>query len=196
MRQLIVFIQRLAILCVIVMGLAAPTLSVHAANSSPSPEIQKLSDLILLRLSLMEPVAAYKWLNGIPVADARREMRVVAVGKGAAEGVGLDPQTIEPFIRQQMEIAKAVQHALIDGWEQETRPVPTTVPDLADVTRPAIIAVTSDILIQLERVLPMLRDSRTRPILVGDLTDRAAGYGLRESDFRRLVDAAASVDFD
>lgn len=144
----------------------------------------------------MEPVAAYKWLNGLPVADVEREARVIVASKRAAAGAGLDPQTIEPFIRRQMEIAKAVQYALIDGWEQKLRPVPITAPDLANVTRPAIIAATSDILIQLERVLPMLRDPRTQAVLVGDLTDRAAGYGLRASDFRRLIDAVASVDFD
>ncbi len=168
------FIQRLGVLCVIVMGSVAIALSAHAATSSPSHEIQKFSDLILRRLTLMESVAAYKWLSGVAVTDGRREARVVAAGKGIAAGAGLDPEIVEPFIRQQIEIAKAVQYAFIEDWEQELRPVPITAPDLATVTRPAIIAATTDILLQLERVLPILRDTRTQSVLVEDLTDRAA----------------------
>jgi len=189
------FIQRLAVSCFLCVATVAATLPAHATHPSASPEINRFADLVQHRLALMETVAAYKWLNGVAITDAGREERVIAAGKHAAASVGLDPETVEPFIRQQIETAKAVQKALMADWKQAAGPRPTTAPDLATVIRPAISVATSDILRQLGRVLPLLRDTRTQSDLVRDLTERAAGYGVDESNFQRLVEAAASVGY-
>lgn len=193
MHDMTRMIRRLVPTSVWFLALVALSGPLSAQTPPVSPEIQRFADLMVHRLALMELVAADKWRRGTPIVDAGREQRVIDAGKHVAMEAGLDPETVEPFIRAQMEAAKALQVSLVDDWEQGARPPPAQAPNLATVTRPAISAATSDILRQLVRVLPLLQDTRTQAVLVNTVTGGAAQYGLSESDVRSIVEAAASV---
>ena len=57
----------------------------------------------------MVDVAAYKWLNGVPIEDLAREGIVIETGKQSAQEYGLGPESIGSFVQAQMDLAKAVQ---------------------------------------------------------------------------------------
>ena len=75
-----------------------------------SPELERLGDLLVHRLYLMEQVAAAKWQAYGKITDAPREARVIEASKKNAAAAGLYPDTATPFVVAQMDAPKAIQN--------------------------------------------------------------------------------------
>ena len=104
---------------------------------------EALYRLINERLSLMEQVAAYKWINEQPIAVPERETLVIsnAVRDGLQYGITTDSSSA--FFSAQIAAAKIIQQCWFDRWEAEKPPV--TAEDLAGVVRPKLIRLGREI---------------------------------------------------
>jgi chorismate mutase-like protein len=78
--------------------------------------------LINERLSLMEQVAAYKWINEQPIAVPERETLVIsnAVRDGLQYGITTDSSSA--FFSAQIVAAKIIQQCWFDRWEEDKPP--------------------------------------------------------------------------
>ena len=110
---------------------------------------EALYRLINERLSLMEQVAAYKWINEQPIAVPERETLVIsnAVRDGLQYGITTDSSSA--FFSAQIAAAKIIQQCWFDRWEAEKPPV--TAEDLADVVRPKLISLGREIVSRLAK---------------------------------------------
>lgn len=81
-----------------------------------SPASVQLGELINQRLSFMQDVAADKAVNHKPVEDLQQESRVLANSVSRAGELGLDAESVKPFIQAQMDAAKAIQYRYRADW--------------------------------------------------------------------------------
>ena len=104
---------------------------------------EALYRLINERLSLMEQVAAYKWINEQPISAPEREILVIsnAVRDGLQYGITTDSSSA--FFSAQIVTAKIIQQCWFDRWEAGKAPV--TAEDLAGVVRPKLISLGREI---------------------------------------------------
>lgn len=107
-----------------------------AAQASPADD---LYPLVGERLSLMRDVAAFKWLNDLPVTDVERESVVLEAAGEQALRAGLKPETAAAFFREQIEAAKDIQHYWFERWSEGGAPV--VAPDLGTDIRPRLLAL-------------------------------------------------------
>lgn len=186
--------KRLFWASVMVLVLAAP--SAGTAKDSLSPQLDRLGDLIVERLSLMEDVAAYKWVHKLPVEDKAREKAVIAAGQKAAAALGLAPKSISPFLHAQMDAAKAVQKAKIDRWRKRRANPPRTAPDLAKDLRPAISAVTDALLRQLAIARPQLETGTQVAAFTAHLRQKLTSeFNLKRSAAKAISNGIFSVRY-
>ncbi|MBF6636001.1 chorismate mutase [Rouxiella silvae] len=75
-----------------------------------------LPGLINERLSYMKDVASSKAENHQPVEVLAQEDKVLTATQKTAESLGLDPESIKPFIVAQMSAAKAIQYRYRADW--------------------------------------------------------------------------------
>ncbi|MGV0035476.1 MAG: transporter substrate-binding domain-containing protein [Candidatus Azotimanducaceae bacterium WSBS_2022_MAG_OTU7] len=104
---------------------------------------ETLYRLINERLSLMEQVAAHKWINAQPIAAPERE--VFVIGKAVDDGLqyGITTRSSSAFFAAQIEAAKDIQQCWFDRWE--TGFEPATAEDLVVTVRPKLIVLGSKI---------------------------------------------------
>ncbi len=100
---------------------------------------ETLYRLINERLSLMEQVAAYKWINEQPIAVPEREVFVInnAIDDGLQYGITTDSSGA--FFLAQIEAAKDIQQCWFARWE--TGQAPESAEDLVAVIRPKLITL-------------------------------------------------------
>lgn len=86
-----------------------------------------VASLINQRLSYMKDVAGYKANNHLAIEDLPQEAKVLSSSVLEAEKLGLDGESVKPFIQAQMDAAKAIQYryradwlsVLAKGWQPE-----------------------------------------------------------------------------
>ena len=119
-----------------------------SASASDGPQ---LFNLIGQRLSYMQAVAAYKAAAHKPIEDIAQEKKVIAKATEQARKVGLDPRSVVPFLKAEIDAAKAIQYRYRADWlsvpQKNARAVPL------DVTRSGIGETGDAILTQLQSVL-------------------------------------------
>jgi cyclohexadienyl dehydratase len=110
---------------------------------------EALYRLINERMSLMEQVAAYKWINEQPIAVPERETLVIsnAVRDGLQYGITTDSSSA--FFSAQIVAAKIIQQCWFDRWEEDKPP--ETAEDLAGVVRPKLISLGREIVSRLAK---------------------------------------------
>ncbi len=196
------FLRSAAFMCagVVAIGfMAVPYASV--AEDDPvqeqvvlSPELERLGDLLVHRLYLMEQVAAAKWQAYGKITDAPREARVIDASKKNAAAAGLDPDTITPFVVAQMDAAKAIQNQATKQW-RAGKSSPAPAPSLSRTLRPAISAVTARILDQLLMVQPLLASDDQKEALAIRLAAQLEPLGLGAETADTLVRTAAQIEY-
>lgn len=113
----------------------------------------ELTALVVERLSLMQPVAAWKHANDAPIEDLAREAVVLQAAQEAAAAQGIDPDSVVEFFQAQIDAAKDIQRCWILRWDQGRTDLPDSPPDLVADIRPdllrlgdAVIAMLADAL--------------------------------------------------
>lgn len=97
-------------LLLVVLSLAAVSTDVQASENGNLP------GLINERLSYMKDVASSKAVNHQPVEVLEQEARVLADTQRVAASLGLDPDSVKPFIVAQISAAKAIQYRYRADW--------------------------------------------------------------------------------
>lgn len=131
-----------------------------AANGPVStPEFGRLLNLVDQRLQLMKDVAAYKYANHMAIENQQRETVVLANAMASARQLELNPATLEPFFRLQIEMAKKIQKSWIESWQaQGIAPNRQALSaDLKTDIRPALLVLGTQLVEQLPLALPELK---------------------------------------
>jgi chorismate mutase len=145
-------------------------------------KIDRILTLIGQRLGYMDDVARNKWNSGAPIEDLPREREIIdSLGKQAA-GYGLDAGIARDFFRAQIEASKIIQRTRFAEWRAQNQPPFTNLPDLRDKIRPALDALTPELMQSLAAALPMLQttggaelvNGRSKIIIAVRAADRAA----------------------
>ncbi|HEX3169775.1 MAG TPA: gamma subclass chorismate mutase AroQ [Burkholderiales bacterium] len=165
-----------------------------ATQPPAAPDVGKIDRVLVLvaeRLSYMDDVARNKWNSGAPIEDLPREREIIdSLGKQAA-GYGLDAGTAREFFRAQIEASKIIQRTRFAEWRAQNQPPFKNLPDLRDKIRPALDALTPELMNALAGALPVLRssggaglvDARAAVVVVV----RAADIGARDEAIGPLV---------
>ena len=147
-------------------ALAALLFSLLAACATQQPpadvaKIDRVLTLIQQRLAIADDVARNKWNSGAPIEDLPREREIIeGIGKQAA-GYGVAPELARDFFRAQIEASKLIQNARFREWRAADQRKFETVRDLARDIRPALDALTPEMMSALAAALPALRASGT-----------------------------------
>lgn len=164
-----------------------------ASEHTLSPELTRFADLIVERLHLMKGVAAYKFHNRRPVEDLSREAAVIEAGKAQAGRLGIEPESVTPFLQAQMDAAKRVQHLWIAAWRNHAAPEPEKERDLTSDLRPAISNATYLVLRLLFRARDQLDGAENREALADYLHDGMVGLGLGGVDAWKVIEGAVAA---
>ncbi len=134
-------------------GIGIVALVARPSQVSAEPSAQAVFERIAERLSLMQPVAAWKLANDVAVEDLAREAVVLESATGAAVEAGLDAETAQAFFEAQIEAAKDIQHCWIGRWEAGTAQPPESAPDLTTEIRPRLLELGVELLDSIEAAL-------------------------------------------
>ncbi|MCC5887066.1 MAG: transporter substrate-binding domain-containing protein [Gammaproteobacteria bacterium] len=162
-----------------------PAATDAASDARTSPELQRLLDLIEHRAHLMPDVARWKWQRNLPITDGEQEDAVLARSTQEAMRAGLDPVGAQALVAAQMAVARDIQQASFERFEQ-TAP-PAGGPDLHTDLRRAINATTAAILATLPPVLPLLPERRD--LLTEALRARLQPLGASSTSIASLAEA-------
>jgi chorismate mutase len=145
-------------------------------------QIDRILTLIGQRLGYMDDVARNKWNSGAPIEDLPREREIIdSLGKQAA-GYGLDAGIARDFFRAQIEASKIIQRTRFAEWRVQNQPPFKNLPDLRDKIRPALDALTPELMQSLAATQPVLQstggaalvNARSKIIIVVPASDFAA----------------------
>lgn len=119
--------------------------------------IDRVLVLIQQRLGYMDDVARNKWNTGAPIEDLPREREIIEGIGEQAPGYGLDPATARDFFRAQIEASKIIQTTRFTKWRAQNQPPFRNLPGLREHIRPALDALTPEMMAALAAALPALR---------------------------------------
>lgn len=151
-----------------------------------SGDEQRLVGLISARLSYMDEVAAYKWMNGLPIEDLEREAVVLdkAVISGLNKGIRIE--TSKAFFSQQIDAAKEIQRYWFTYWK--SNPAPGSAPDLINIVRPELIRLGN----ALTKELAILQHTT---VVERNFLDKTRIKGLSSSGRQKLYTALNGIRF-
>ena len=145
-------------------------------------KIDRVLVLVAERLSYMDDVARNKWNSGAPIEDLPREREIIeGLGRQAAD-YGLDSGTARDFFRAQIEASKIIQRTRFAQWRAQNQPPFKNPRDLRDTIRPALDALTPELMKSLAAAVPVLQtpgsaelvEARAKVVITVDASDRAA----------------------
>ncbi|MFP6807365.1 MAG: gamma subclass chorismate mutase AroQ [Pseudomonadales bacterium] len=102
-----------------------------------------LVELVNERLTYMDDVAAYKWINKLPIEDLAREQLVLEQAILAGLSSGIRAATSRDFFSAQIDAAKEIQRYWFDQWSSNSAPssAPSVAPNLAKSVRPKLLQI-------------------------------------------------------
>ena len=134
-------------------------------------DVDELLGLMKKRLDLAADVARFKYVNKLPIADGKREERLLAKLLEAAETTSLDAELTRSFFNAQLAASKQLQDDLHARWTKDNKSLAAgDVAELKRVLRPKIDQVSLDLVATLAKLQPHLKDSAARQLV----RDRAA----------------------
>ena len=169
-------------------GVFAALLVLLLAGCATQPAVQdvgkidRLLTLIGQRLGYMDDVARNKWTSGAPIEDLPREREIIDSLGRQAPSYGLDAATARDLFRAQIEASKMIQRTRFAEWRAHNQPPFKNLPDLRDTIRPALDALTPELMQSLVDALPVLHstggatlvNARAKIIIVVRAADDAA----------------------
>ncbi|PKH24483.1 chorismate mutase AroQ, gamma subclass [Enterobacterales bacterium CwR94] len=165
------------------------TLALCLSFAVQASDITPLTSLINQRLGWMQDVAGEKFQQNLAVEDLAQEARVLQATANKAATLGLDGESVKPFIQAQMDAAKRIQRHYIAEWKTQL-PAGWQPRPLSEV-RAAIAQQSDAILAQLANQLKAgqtITDA-DRAQFAQQLSERP----LSASDINSLFDALMQV---
>lgn len=161
---------------------------IETSKTAGENAAEELLGLMKERLSLVEGVARAKWNAGSPIADAKREGRLLASRVEDAAALGLDRDLVRAFLEGQLAASKKYQAGLFEKFKKDGVKEFPKVADLRRELRPRIDQIDREMVATLARLVPHLREKAVQERL------RRDGENLLGPDFdaevRRLALAA------
>ena len=134
-----------------------------------------------LRLALMPAVAEHKRRHDLPVEDPTQENAIVQHAVVQAQDTGLDSVAVQELFRVQIELAKQVQRATLQG--EVVIPAWAHGLDLTADLRPVLVTLGNRIVRELTSVLPSLED---RDLTLRVAEEEITTAGIPEAAKRQL----------
>ncbi len=136
-------------------------IEIHPTHAQRNPDsfdetqsqITTLARLVDQRLSHMRDVAAYKWINGLPIEDTDRERIVLESSQKSAEKYQLEATSTQRFFEQQIILAKRIQQDWFSQWRKHGFN-DYHYADLDSEVRPALIYLGEEILVAIHKLEP------------------------------------------
>lgn len=127
---------------------------------APSPPQARLVEYTAQRLELAREVAWFKYREGQPVKDRRREKERLGVLVADGRRLGVPTGRTRGYFKAQMRASRAYQQILISGWQRGGALPTQPSRDLKKVLRPQIERLDAGILAQLAATGDSSRDAR------------------------------------
>jgi chorismate mutase len=118
------------VLCAIVAALVSTIAAPAASADDPNPFID-LVDAATQRLQTADPVAAFKWKNGLAVDDPARVRQVLESVTAEAKTKQIDPLFVSDIFDDQINATDAIEYARFSEWKLDPASAPTSAPDLS-----------------------------------------------------------------
>ncbi|HJO94929.1 MAG TPA: gamma subclass chorismate mutase AroQ [Victivallales bacterium] len=129
---------------------------VYADNSTPSTNsVKNFTNLCVLlnnRLKLMKEVAAYKYINKLPIEDRNREKIVLNASIKKAIKEGLQPASVKSFFSTQIELSKYIQNQWFLKWDTTGFPKEYIPMNLKHEIRPKLIIIGDEIVKSIKQI--------------------------------------------
>ncbi len=154
--------------------LFAPTVSANDGH---------LYQLVHSRLALMKDVAAYKWINRIPIENSEREAFILEKAAVESLRLGIRLEDSRRFFSEQISAAKEIQQYWFSYWEYQ--PGPSTPPDLNTILRPELIKLGNKITRELKFAQSINADRFFATVNI---------EGLSKASRSRLYESIASIN--
>jgi cyclohexadienyl dehydratase len=145
-------------------AIAVDTIALPPAEFAETKAAQSLVQAIDERLTIMQDVAAAKWLSGAPILDAAREAVVLQQVAARAQSLGLDPMTTQAFFAEQIRLARDLQQHWHAEWQRAGRCAPCDKPAGLQAVRERIDAANEDEFAALYLLVP-LRDDEAAAVM-------------------------------
>ncbi|MGD9619595.1 MAG: chorismate mutase [Mycolicibacterium sp.] len=101
-----------------------------ALGQSENPLVP-LVDAVAQRLQVVEPVVAFKYLNGGLIQDPARDQQVLAAAAAAAAERNIQPGYVTEVFRDQIDASLAIEYTRLAQWKFDPASAPAAAPDLA-----------------------------------------------------------------
>lgn len=89
-----------------------------SSTSKIDDAVITIAQLVEMRLSFMEQVAAYKWHHTLAIEDPGQEEKLLMEIKQQASLLDLDMEQLISFFKWQFNAAKQLQHYWFSVWEE------------------------------------------------------------------------------
>ncbi len=138
-----------------------------AAQQAPADveKIDRVLTLVQQRLAIADTVARNKWNSGAPIEDLPREREIIDGLVKQAAGYGLSGEVAADFFRAQIEASKIVQRARFSEWQAAGQPKFSQVRDLGRDIRPALDALTPQMMRALADAVPVLQAPESQRLI-------------------------------
>jgi cyclohexadienyl dehydratase len=160
--------------------------------TSDSEAITQVLDLAATRLQLMPAVAAWKWQNQLPIADAERERVVIDKAALLAQGLGLAPEPVRKLFEVQIALSREAQAALHARWTRAGFDAAAEVRDLSAV-RQQLDALTPALLRALYAAAAAISSQEFTVTQLPAADQRLQALGWDASSRERFLSALASL---
>lgn len=141
--------------------LATAVTAVMAAAPGRADADNALRDLVdaaAQRLQVADPVAAFKWHNGVAVEDPSRVGLELGTLSDQATAAGVDPEYVIGVMHDQIDATESLEYSRFAQWKVDPGSVPTAPADLSAL-RAAIDDLNNVMLAQIERRWAVLHSS-------------------------------------
>lgn len=133
-----------------------PSMSMAAVTLT---DTRHLFELLNERLSYMRAIAAYKYVNHLPIYVPSQERLEIQAAKQQAERLHLNPSTVEQMMAVQIAMGKQIERAWIKHWQETGFPKKDLVVVDLKVIRPKIIELNNEILQEIVVTQPLFHDN-------------------------------------
>lgn len=151
--------------------------------AAAAPAREALAVAMTRRLGLAGEVAWYKYREGLPVADRRRESELLEAAVARGRALDLSERRVRRYFEAQMRASRIYQRTLLSQWRRGGD-LPATPPrDLLRGIRPEIGRLNEEIL----RGFAVMGDIPRDPHWAGQIKKRMMGQGIPGSASRVAV---------
>jgi chorismate mutase len=102
-----------------------------AARAENANALVTLVDAAAARLQTADPIAAYKWVNGVAIDDQVRVRQVLDTVTADARAHAIDPDYVRRAFSDQIDATDAIEYTRFAQWKLDRASAPAAAPELS-----------------------------------------------------------------